>query len=73
MEDSQPMKITSRLRWLLAGLVLLLTLLFLVFLFFATKNFLDLWDRLQQLPPWLAYSYSGLVGMVILFSGWVVY
>ena len=67
------MKITSRLRWLLAGLFLLMTLLFLLFLFFATKNFLDLWDRLQQLPPWLFYTYSGVVALIVLFSLAVVY
>jgi hypothetical protein len=67
------MKITSRLRWLLAGITLMMTLLFLLFLFFATKNFLDLWDRLQQLPAWLFYTYSTLVCAVILFSGWIIY
>ncbi|WML90434.1 GTPase [Thiothrix lacustris] len=66
------MKITQRLRWLLAGGMLLLTLLFLLFLFFATKNFLDLWDRLQQLPIWLFYTYSALIVAVVLFSGWVI-
>lgn len=67
------MKITQRLRWLLAGGILLLTLLLLVFLFFATKNFLDLWDRLQQLPVWLFYTYSGLIALIVLFSGWVIF
>jgi GTP-binding protein EngB required for normal cell division/uncharacterized protein (DUF697 family) len=67
------MKLTSRLRWLLAGVIVLMTLLFLLFLFFATRNFLDLWDRLQQLPEWLFYTYCGLVGLVILASGWLVY
>ncbi|MEB4592724.1 GTPase [Candidatus Thiothrix sp. Deng01] len=67
------MKITQRLRWLLAGGILLLTLLVLVFLFFATKSFLDLWDRLQQLPEWLFYTYSGLIGVVLLFSGWLMF
>lgn len=67
------MKITARLRWLLAGLVLLLTSLFLLFLFFATKSFLDLWDRLQLMPSWLFYTYMGLVGLVLLGSVWVVY
>ncbi|QTR44562.1 GTPase domain-containing protein [Thiothrix litoralis] len=66
------MKITQRLRWLMAGGMLLLTLLFLLFLFFATKNFLDLWDRLHQLPTWLFYTYSTLIMAVVLFSGWVI-
>ncbi|MBU0656675.1 MAG: 50S ribosome-binding GTPase [Gammaproteobacteria bacterium] len=67
------MKITQRLRWLLAGGILLLTLTFLLFLFFATKNFLDLWDRLQQLPEWLFYLYTGLIGVVLLLSGWIIF
>lgn len=49
-----------------------MTLLFLLFLFFATKNFLDLWDRLQLLPTWLFYTYSTLIGAVLLFSGWLI-
>lgn len=67
------MKITQRLRWLLAGGILLMTLLFLLFLFFATKNFLDLWDRLQQLPEWLFYLYSSLIVLVVLLSGWLIF
>lgn len=66
------MKISQRLRWILAGGILLSTLMLLLFLFFATKNFLDLWDRLQQLPEWLFYLYTGLIGVVLLFSAWVI-
>ena len=66
------MKITQRLRWIFAGGILLATVMFLLFLFFATKNFLDLWDRLQQLPEWLFYLYTGLTGMVLLLSTWVI-
>lgn len=66
------MKITHKLRWLLAGLVLFSTLMFLLFLFFATRSFLDLWDRLQQLPPWLFYTYSALIAAVVLLSFWLV-
>ncbi len=49
-----------------------MTLLFLLFLFFATKNFLDLWDRLQLLPTWLFYTYSTAIAVVMLFSGWLI-
>jgi hypothetical protein len=67
------MKITARLRWLLAAGIVLITLLFLLFLFFATKNALDLWDRLRLLPALLFYTYSGAVIFIILFSGWVIF
>lgn len=49
-----------------------MTLLFLLFLFFATKNFLDLWDRLLLLPHWLFYSYSTVIVAVMGFSGWLI-
>ena len=49
-----------------------MTLLFLLFLFFATKNFLDLWDRLLLLPTWLFYTYSAVIVAVVLFSGWLI-
>ncbi|OQX02751.1 MAG: GTP-binding protein [Thiothrix lacustris] len=67
------MKITRRLRWLLAGGTLLMTLLFLLFLFFATKSFLDLWDRLLLLPHWVFYGYSTVIVVVVGFSGWVIF
>ncbi len=70
---SKTMKITAHLRWIVAGGIALLTLIFLFFLFFATKNFLDLWDRLEQLPAWLFYIYSLLILAVLLFSGWIIY
>ena len=49
-----------------------MTVLFLLFLFFATKNFLDLWDRLQTLPTWMFYTYSGLVILILFSSTWVI-
>ena len=67
------MKINAYLRWIISGGILVLTLMFLFFLFFATKNFLELWDRLDQLPEWLFYTYSALVFVVLLFSGWLIY
>ncbi len=66
------MKITRKIRLLLASIVLFLTLVFLLFLFFATRNLLDLWDRLVLLPGWLFYTYSGLILAVVAASVWVV-
>ena len=66
------MKITRKIRWLLAGIVLFITMMFLLFLFFATRNFLDLWDRLQLLPSWLFYTYLGLIGGLLVFSLYVI-
>ena len=67
------MKIAKKLRWVLAGGIVLVTFFFLLFLFFATQSFLNLWDRLQQAPEWLFYTYMGLVALVILASGYFIY
>ena len=67
------MKIAKKLRWVLAGGIVLVTLFFLLFLFFATRNFLDLWDRLQQAPEWLFYTYMGIVALIVLGSGYFIY
>jgi len=40
--------------------------MFLLFLFYATESALNLWDRLQQLPPALFYLYLGLIALVSL-------
>lgn len=62
------MKISKNLRWILAGAIVFGTLLFLLFIFYATQSALDLWDRLQQLPSGLFYLYIGLIALVILGS-----
>ncbi|MGB1257517.1 MAG: GTPase [Thiolinea sp.] len=67
------MKIANKLRWTLAGVMMLLTLIFLLFLFFATINFLNLWDRLQQAPDWLFYTYMGFIGLIVAASGYFIY
>lgn len=67
------MKIANKIRGALAVAVVLITLFFLLFLFFATRNFLELWDRLQDLPAWLFYSYMGIIAAVILGSGYLIY
>ncbi len=63
----------SKLRKLMAVAVILITLLLLLFVFSATRSALDVWDRLQQLPEPLFYTYSALIVAGILFSLWLVY
>ena len=63
----------SKLRKLMAVMVILITLLLLLFIFSATRSALDVWDRLQQLPEALFYTYSALIVAGILFSFWLVY
>ncbi len=67
------MKIAKKLRWVMAGGLFLATLLFLLFLIFATQSFLNLWDRLQQAPDWLFYSYMGLIGLIAAASFYLIY
>ena len=53
--------------------VIIITLLLLLFVFSATRSALDMWQRLQELPAPLFYTYSALIIGVILFSFWLVY
>ncbi len=64
---------TRQLRWLLAAGTVLLTLLLLSFILLATRNLLDLWDRLRHLPAWLLFGYGAMIGLVVLAGGWAVY
>jgi len=61
-----------KFRKLIAVGVILITLLFLLFVFSATRSALDVWDRLQELPEALFYTYSALILAVIVFSIWLV-
>lgn len=66
------MKIRRKFRVLLALAILLLVSLLLLFVFFATQTALELWDRLQQAPEWLFYTYTGLVSVFLLLSLWFI-
>ncbi len=66
-------KTGSTFRKLLAIIIVLLTLLFLLFVFSATRNALDVWERLQDLPTALFYGYSAIILALIFFSLWLVY
>lgn len=62
------MKISKNLRWILAAAIVLGSLMFLLFIFYATQTALNVWDRLQQLPSGLFYLYLVLIGFFILAS-----
>jgi len=62
------MKISKNLRWILAAAIVFGTVMFLLFIFYATQTALNLWDRLQQLPSGVFYLYVGLIALVILGS-----
>ena len=66
------MKIRRKFRVLLALGILLLSSLLLLFVFFATQTALELWDRLQQVPEWLFYTYIGLIAVFLLISLWFI-
>jgi len=61
-----------KFRKLIAVGVILITLLFLLFVFSATRSALDVWDRLQELPEALFYTYSAFILAVIVLSIWLV-
>jgi len=54
-------KTGSPFRRFFAVIVVLLTLLLLLFIFSATRNALDVWERLQNLPDGLFYTYTSLI------------
>lgn len=60
-------------RKVLATLVAISSVLLLLFIFFATRSALDIWDRLQQLPPELFYTYIALIAAFILGTIWLVW
>lgn len=66
-------KASSHFRRLIAVVIVLLTLLLLLFVFSATRSALDVWERLQDLPVVLFYTYVALIGALILFSIWLIY
>ena len=66
-------KTASHFRRFIALVVVLITLLFLLFIFSATRSALDVWERLQDLPTPLFFLYIGLIAAVILFSIWLIY
>jgi len=57
----------------MAGLVAISAVLFLLFIFFATRSVLDIWDRIQALPTALSYTYLGIIALFILGAVWLVY
>ncbi|HPE61458.1 MAG TPA: 50S ribosome-binding GTPase [Thiolinea sp.] len=67
------MKVANKMRWLIAAIIAVSTLLFLLFLFFATSTFLELWTRMSQLPDWLVYTYLALVLLVLGGSFWLIW
>ncbi len=66
------MKIRRKFRALLAIAILFLASLILLFVFFATQTAIDLWDRLQQAPDWLFYTYTSLISAFTLISLWFI-
>ncbi len=66
-------KTGSKFRKLIAVGVILITILLLLFIFSATRSALEVWDRLQQLPPALFYTYIALIASGVLFSLWIIY
>ncbi len=57
----------------LAFIVFLLALLFLLFVFFATKNALEVWERLQAMPTAIFYAYALAIAAFVIASGWLIY
>ncbi|HIO93351.1 MAG TPA: GTP-binding protein [Leucothrix mucor] len=65
-------KTAHKFRRLLAFGIALATLLLLLFIFFATRSALDVWERIQNLPDAFFYGYLALIAFVVLFSIWLI-
>lgn len=57
----------------MAGLVAISAMLLLLFIFFATRSVLDIWDRIQELPVALFYTYLTMIAAFIIGAIWLVY
>ena len=60
-------------RRLMAGLVAISAILLLLFIFFATRSVLDIWERLQAIPEPLFYTYLALIAAFVLGAVWLIY
>ena len=63
----------TKFRRVLALLVVIASVLLLLFIFFATRSVLDIWDRLQLMPPALFYTYISLITTFVLGTVWLVW
>ena len=63
----------SSFRRVLALLVAIAAVLLLLFIFFATRSVLDIWDRMQLLPEGLFYTYMSLIAAFVLGAAWLVW
>ncbi len=66
-------KAGSKLRKLMALGVFIITLFLILFIFFATRSAMDVWDRLQSVPAPLFYTYLSLIALLLLASIWLIY
>jgi len=66
-------KAGSSFRRVLALLVAIASVLFLLFIFFATRSVLDIWDRMQLLPPTLFYTYATIIVAFVLATSWLIW
>jgi len=61
-------KAGKKLRAILAFGVIMITSLLLLFIFFATRTALDVWDRLQTLPTLIFYGYIAAIIFILLVA-----
>jgi len=66
-------KAGSKLRKLMALGVFVITLFLILFIFFATRSAMDVWERLQSVPAALFYTYVSLISLLLLASIWLIY
>jgi len=65
-------KIALKFRRLLAVGIAFAAFLLLLFIFFATRSILEVWEQIQSLSDVFFYGYIGMIIAVITASGWVI-
>jgi GTP-binding protein EngB required for normal cell division len=65
-------KTALKFRRLLAVGIAFAAFLLLLFIFFATRSILDVWEQIQSLSDLFFYGYIGMIMAVIAASGWVI-
>ena len=66
-------KAGSTFKRILAVIIAISAFLLLLFIFFATRSVLDIWERLQLLPEGVFYTYMGLIAAFVAGTIWLIY
>ncbi len=67
------MAVQKQIRLLIAAALVLLLLLIIAALLFVTESAFAVWERLQDAPAWLVFSYGALFSIITATTVWLVW